>query len=108
MAIMLAHAQRLCIQFGLAVVVTSHASINPMAAWDRGKPYGGLTLGHEAKFSFELTKHTAKRNGDATSVNPQEKIDKDRDGRAFWVHRHPALEDWSRYGHTFIDDEGFH
>jgi hypothetical protein len=108
MAIMLAHAQRLCIQFGLAVVVTSHASINPMAAWDRGKPYGGLTLGHEAKFSFELTKHTAKRNGDAASVNPGGKIDKDSDGRALWVHRHPALEDWSRYGHTYIDDEGFH
>ncbi|HUK74990.1 MAG TPA: hypothetical protein VLU99_04295, partial [Nitrososphaerales archaeon] len=108
MAIMLAHAQRLCIQFGIAVVVTSHASINPMAAWDRGKPYGGITLGHEAKFSFELTKHTAKRNGDATSVNPDEQIDKESDGRALWVHRHPALEDWSRYGHTFIDDEGFH
>ena len=108
MAIMLAHAQRLCIQFGIAVVVTSHASINPMAAWDRGKPYGGLTLGHEAKFSFELTKHTSKRNADATSVNPEGKIDKERDGRAFWVHRHPALEDFSKYGHTYIDDEGFH
>jgi len=107
MAIMLAHAQRLCIQFGIAVVVTSHASINPMAAWDRGKPYGGLTLGHEAKFSFELTKHTAKRNGDATPVNPEGLIKAERDGRALWVHRHPALEDWSRYGHTFIDDEGF-
>ena len=108
MAIMLAHAQRLCIEFGLAVVVTSHASINPMAAWDRGKPYGGLTLGHEAKFSFELTKHTSRRNEDAKSVNPEGKIDKDRDGRALWVHRHPALEDFSKYGHTFIDDEGFH
>jgi hypothetical protein len=108
MAIMLAHAQRLCIQFGLAVVVTSHASINPMATWDRGKPYGGLTLGHEAKFSFELTKHTAKREKTAKSVNPEETIKDDRDGRALWVHRHPALEDLSRYGHTYIDDEGFH
>lgn len=109
MAIMLAHAQRLCIEFGLAVVVTSHASINPMAAWDRGKPYGGITLGHEAKFSFELTKHTAKRNDEADAVCPEEVIkDKKRDGRALWVHRHPALEDWSRYGHTYIDDEGFH
>ena len=109
MAIMLAHAQRLCIQFGLAVVVTSHASINPMASWDRGKPYGGVTLGHEAKFSFELTKHTAKRNDGANPVCPEDVIkDKDRDGRALWVHRHPALEDLSKYGHTYIDDEGFH
>ena len=108
MAILLAHAQRLCIQFGLAVVVTSHASINPMAAWDRGKPYGGITLGHEAKFSFELTKNTSKRNKEATSVNPEETIKPDKDGRAFWVHRHPALEDFSKYGHTYIDGEGFH
>ena len=108
MAILLAHAQRLCIQFGIAVVVTSHASINPMAAWDRGKPYGGLTLGHEAKFSFELTKNTSKRNKDADSVNPEETIKADKDGRALWVHRHPALEDFSKYGHTYIDDEGFH
>ncbi len=108
MAILLAHAQRLCIEFGLAVVVTSHASINPMAAWDRGKPYGGLTLGHEAKFSFELTKNTSKRSKEAVSVNPEETIKADRDGRALWVHRHPALEDFSRYGHTYIDEEGFH
>ena len=108
MAIMLAHAQRLCIQFGIAVVVTSHASINPMAAWDRGKPYGGLTLGHEAKFSFELTKNTSKRNKDATPVNPGEMIKADVDGRALWVHRHPALEDFSKFGHTYIDEEGFH
>ena len=106
MAIMLAHAQRLCIQFGIAVVVTSHASINPMNVYAKGKPYGGITLGHEAKFSFELTKHTAKRNDEAHSVG--EKIKGDRDGRALWVHRHPALEDWSKYGHTVIDEEGFH
>jgi RecA/RadA recombinase len=108
MAILLAHAQRLCVEFGIAVVVTSHASINPMAAWDRGKPYGGLTLGHEAKFSFELTKNTSRRNKEATSVNPEDNIKADKDGRAFWVHRHPALEDFSRYGHTYIDDQGFH
>jgi len=108
MAILLAHAQRLCVEFGIAVVVTSHSSINPMAAWDRGKPYGGITLGHEAKFSFELTKNSSKRNKEATSVNPEDTIKPDRDGRAFWVHRHPALEDFSRYGHAYIDDEGFH
>ncbi|HUK75075.1 MAG TPA: ATPase domain-containing protein [Nitrososphaerales archaeon] len=108
MAILLAHAQRLCVEYGLAVVVTSHASINPMAAWDRGKPYGGITLGHEAKFSFELTKNTSKRNKEASSVNPEMTIKADKDGRAFWVHRHPGLEDFSRYGHAYIDDEGFH
>ncbi|MDG7006589.1 MAG: hypothetical protein JRM86_06605 [Nitrososphaerota archaeon] len=110
MAILLAHAQRLCIQYGIAVVVTSHASINPMAAWDRGKPYGGITLGHEAKFSFELTKHMAKRGElvKENSVNPDEWIAKEKDGRALWVHRHPALEDWSKFGHAYIDDEGFH
>lgn len=108
MAILLAHAQRLCVEYGIAVVVTSHASINPINSWDRGKPYGGITLGHEAKFSFELTKNTSKREKTATSVNPEDTIKPDRDGRAFWVHRHPALEDFSRYGHAYIDDEGFH
>jgi RecA/RadA recombinase len=108
MAILLAHAQRLCVEYDIAVVVTSHASINPIKAWDRGRPYGGITLGHEAKFSFELTKHTSKRNDDAKAVNPEDKIKPDVDGRAFWVHRHPALEDFSRYGHAYIDDEGFH
>jgi RecA/RadA recombinase len=108
MAIMLAHAQRLCVDYGIAVVVTSHASINPMDIYHRGKPYGGLTLGHEAKFSFELTTHTAKRNKAANTVNPEMNIKSDKDGRAFWVHRHPAMEDFSKYGHAFIDEEGFH
>ncbi len=108
MAIMLAHAQRLCVDHGIAVVVTSHASINPMDIYHRGKPYGGITLGHEAKFSFELTRHTSKRNKEAASVNPEMTIKSDKDGRAFWVHRHPAMEDFSKFGHAYIDDVGFH
>ena len=71
---LLSHAQRLCVEFGIAVVVTSHASIDPMHAWDR-RPYGGVTSGHEAKFSFELTKATSKRNEDAEAVNPEERQD---------------------------------
>ena len=41
-------------------------------------------------------------------MNPEDTIKPDKDGRAFWVHRHPAMEDFSRYGHAHIDDEGFH
>jgi RecA/RadA recombinase len=113
MAIMLAHAQRLCVDYGIAVVVTSHASINPMDMYHRGKPYGGLTLGHEAKFSFELTKYAAKRatkESPAASVTPEDEdtLKTVKDGRTFWVHRHPALADFSRYGHAYIDEEGFH
>ena len=104
LAMLLAHAQRLCVQFGIAVVVTSHASIDPMHAWDR-RPYGGVTLGHEAKFSFELTKNTSKRNEDAVSVNPE---DEQEGGRAFWVQRHPAMADYSKFGYANIDEEGFH
>jgi RecA/RadA recombinase len=105
LAMLLAHSQRLCVQFGIAVVVTSHASIDPMHAWDR-RPYGGVTLGHEAKFSFELTKATSKRNEDAVAVNPEEK--QEDGGRAFWVQRHPAMADYSQFGYANIDDEGFH
>lgn len=104
LSMLLAHAQRLCIEFGIAVVVTSHASIDPMHAWNR-KPYGGVTLGHEAKFSFELTKSTSKRSDDAVAVNPEDETD---GGRAFWVQRHPALADYSKFGYANIDEEGFH
>ncbi len=104
LAMLLSHAQRLCVEFGIAVVVTSHASIDPIKAWDR-RPYGGITLGHEAKFSFELTKSTAKRNKDAVALNEE---DATEDGRAIWVQRHPAMADYSKFGYANIDDEGFH
>jgi RecA/RadA recombinase len=104
LAMILSHAQRLCVEFGVAVLVVSHVSIDPIRAWNR-RPYGGIILGHEAKFSLELTKSTAKRNGEAEAENEEERTDK---GRAFWIARHPAIEDYSRFGFANIDDEGFH
>ncbi len=109
MAMLLSHAQRLCIQFGISVLTTSHVSISPIEEWDR-RPYGGIILGHDAKFSFELTKATAKRNtkGTPVPVNPDEEPAEAADGRAIWVQRHPAMADYSRYGYTMLDVEGFH
>ena len=104
LAMMLSHAQRLCVEFGIAVLVVSHVSIDPIKAWNR-RPYGGVILGHEAKFSLELTKSGAKRNGEAEAENLDEKSEK---GRAFWVARHPAMEDYSKYAFSNIDEEGFH
>ena len=104
LAMLLSHAQRLCVEFGIAVLVISHVSIDPIKAWKR-RPYGGIILGHEAKFSLELTKSTAKRNGEAEADNEDEKTDR---GRAFWVARHPAMEEYSKFGFANIDDEGFH
>ncbi len=104
LAMILSHAQRLCVEFGIAVLVVSHVSIDPIKAWNR-RPYGGIILGHEAKFSLELTKSTAKRNGEAEAENEDEKTDR---GRAFWVARHPAMAEYSKFGFTNIDEEGFH
>ncbi len=104
LAMILSHAQRLCVEFGIAVLVVSHVSIDPIKAWNR-HPYGGVILGHEAKFSLELTKSTAKRNGEAEAENEDERTDK---GRAFWVARHPAMREYSKFGFANIDDEGFH
>ena len=104
LAMILSHAQRLCVEFGIAVLVVSHVSIDPIKAWNR-RPYGGVILGHEAKFSLELTKSTAKRNGDAEAENADEATDK---GRAFWVARHPAMQEYSKFGFANIDEEGFH
>jgi hypothetical protein len=100
----LSHAQRLCVDFGISVLVVSHVSIDPIKAWNR-RPYGGIILGHEAKFSLELTKSTAKRNQEAQAENEEEMTDK---GRAFWVARHPAMAEYTRYGYANIDEEGFH
>jgi Rad51 len=104
LAMLLSHAQRLCVEFGIAVLVVSHVSIDPIKAWNR-HPYGGVILGHEAKFSLELTKSRARRNGEAADDGEQEKTDS---GRAFWVARHPALEEYSKSGLASIDEEGFH
>ena len=106
-AMLLSHAQRLCIEFGISVLTTSHVSIDPINEWDR-RPYGGIMIGHDAKFSFELTKATAERNTKAktkpTAVNPE---DESEEGRKVWVQRHPAMPDYSQYGYAAIDDEGF-
>jgi hypothetical protein len=112
MAIMLSHAQRLCIQFDLAVLTTSHVSISPIEEWDR-KPYGGIILGHDAKFSFELTKGTATRNtkGITELINPDDKPGDEKQaaiGRLIWAQRHPAMADYSKYGYASLDEEGFH
>jgi RecA/RadA recombinase len=104
LAMLLSHAQRLCVEFGIAVLVVSHVSIDPIKAWNR-HPYGGIILGHEAKFSLELTKSGARRNGEAADDGEEEKAD---GKRAFWVARHPALEEYSKSGLANIDTEGFH
>jgi RecA/RadA recombinase len=106
LAMLLAHAQRLCVEFGIAVLVTSHVSIDPINPWDR-IPYGGVILGHDAKFSLELTKSTASRNkdGNPEAVNPDEK---ETSTKAFWAARHPALEEYTRFAYARQDGEGFH
>ena len=109
LAMLLSHAQRLCIEFGISVLTTSHVSIDPINAWDR-RPYGGIILGHDAKFSFELTKADAKRNRDSNPepVNPEDRAADENHGRAIWAQRHPALADYSRFGYARLDEEGFH
>jgi len=106
LAMLLAHAQRLCIEFGIAVLVTSHVSIDPINPWDR-VPYGGVILGHDAKFSLELTKSTASRNKDRSpeAINPE---DREVSTKAFWAARHPALEEYTRFAYARQDNEGFH
>ena len=74
LAMLLAHAQRLCVEFGIAVLVTSHVSIDPINPWDR-IPYGGVIIRHDAKYSLKLTTSTASRNKDSnpSTLNPDEK-----------------------------------
>jgi RecA/RadA recombinase len=109
LAMLLSHAQRLCVEFGIAVLVISHVSIDPIKAWNR-HPYGGVILGHEAKFSLELTKSKAKRKGESAedAEEYESKEERDDSGRAFWVARHPAMQEYSRAGLATIDMEGFH
>jgi RecA/RadA recombinase len=109
LAMMLSHAQRLCVQFGLAVLTTSHISIDPIHGW-KMSPYGGIILGHDAKFSFELTKSDAKRGGKESTqaVNDDADGKEDNSRRAIWVQRHPAMADYSRFGYASIDEKGFH
>jgi RecA/RadA recombinase len=111
LAMILSHAQRLCVEFGIAVLVISHVSIDPIKAWNR-RPYGGIILGHEAKFSLELTKSKARRNRESAldmEDGPSESRDeRDDSSRAFWVARHPAMQEYSRAAIATMDEEGFH
>jgi RecA/RadA recombinase len=108
LAMILSHAQRLCVDYGIAVLVVSHVSIDPINAWNR-RPYGGIILGHEAKFCLELTRSNAKRKSkgeeEPEAVNEEDMTDQ---GRAFWVARHPAMAEYSHEGFANIDEEGFH
>jgi RecA/RadA recombinase len=103
LAMMLSHAQRLCVDYGISVLTTSHVSIDPIHGWNR-RPYGGVMLGHEAKFSFELTYNDSKRNQEATAINPE---GEEGASRAFWIARHPAFAEYDRFGYAKIDDGGF-
>jgi hypothetical protein len=107
LAMILTHAQKLCVDYGMGVLITSHVSINPAQAWDR-RPYGGAILGHEAKFSLEITRVGASRGGGrGEAVNPEDERD-DEAARLLWIQRHPALPDYSKFGYAWIDLEGFH
>ncbi len=110
LAMLLSHAQRLCVEFEIAVLVVSHVSIDPIKAWNR-HPYGGIILGHEAKFSLELTKSRAKRKGSLAEESEEyeeSKEERDDSGRAFWIARHPAMQEYSRSALATLDEEGFH
>lgn len=111
LAMILSHAQRLCVEFGIAVLVISHVSIDPIKAWNR-HPYGGVILGHEAKFSLELTKSRSRRNGESADEGDEgggeTKEERNDSRRAFWIARHPAVQEYSRSGLATIDEEGFH
>ena len=91
------------------MLVVIHVAIHPFKAWNR-RPYGGIILGHEAKFSLELTKSKAKRKGESAEDGEFEESRDERDdsGRAFWVARHPAMQEYSKSGVATIDEEGFH
>jgi hypothetical protein len=104
LSMMLSHAQRLCVEYDIAVLAVAHVSVNPVNPWIR-RPYGGAILGYEAKFSFELTGGGGKREERAVAVNPEDETD---DAKRVWLARHPAEADYSRYGYMKIDAEGVH
>ncbi len=104
LSMMLSHAQRLCVEYAIAVLAIAHVSVSPINPWIR-RPYGGAILGYEAKFSFELTGGGGKREEKATPVNPEDECE---DARRVWLARHPAEADYSKYGYVRIDVEGVH
>jgi Rad51 protein len=103
LAMMLSHAQRLCVEFGIAVIVVNHVSVDPIQH-DK-TPYGGAILGYESKFSLELTGPGANREDDSVAVNLE---DKDPKAKKVWMARHPAFAPYARFGYLRIDEEGVH
>jgi RecA/RadA recombinase len=104
LSMMLSHAQRLCVEFGLAVLTVSHVSINPIHHWE-ARPYGGAILGYEAKFSLELTSEHRGKEKQAEIVNPE---DESENAKRAWLARHPAAAPFSRFGYMNFDGEGIH
>ena len=78
-----------------------------MHGWDR-RPYGGVMLGHEAKFSFELTKGTSKRNKEAEEINPEERDDEDKEPGASGSRGTRRWAEYAKFGYARVDGEGFH
>jgi RecA/RadA recombinase len=104
LSMMLSHAQRLCVEFGLAVLTVSHVSVNPIHQWEV-RPYGGAILGYEAKFSVELTGEHRSREKEAVAVNPD---DESAEAKRAWLARHPAAAPSARFGYMKFDEEGIH
>ena len=104
LSMMLSHAQRLCVEYDIAVLMVAHVSVNPINPWVK-RPYGGAILGYEAKFSFELSRGGGKKEDTAVAVNPEDEAD---DAKRVWLARHPAMAEYSRYGYLRIDEEGIH
>jgi RecA/RadA recombinase len=104
LSMMLTHAQRLCVEYAIAVVAVAHVSVNPINPWVR-RPYGGAILGYEAKFSLELARGVGKKEESDVAVNPE---DETKDAKVVWLARHPAAAEYSRYGFLRIDEEGIH
>lgn len=104
LSMVLSHAQRLCAEFGLAVLTVSHVSVNPIHQWE-ARPYGGAILGYEAKFSLELTSEHRGREREATVMNPE---DEGEDAKRAWLARHPAAAPFARFGYIRFDEDGIH
>jgi RecA/RadA recombinase len=102
LSMMLSHAQRLCIEFGIAVVTVSHVSVNPIHDW-LTRPYGGAILGYEAKFSLELTSENRAKEEKMVCVNRE---DESKEAKRAWLARHPAAASMARFGYMNFDDEG--
>src|ERR1017187_2052071 len=85
-------------------------SLTSLMRWFRYDGWTGIRTSLDrastiAEFSFELTKGTAKRNAEAHAINPE---DEKEGTKAFWVARHPAMEEYSKFRFAPMNEEGFH